>query len=303
MKRYLALLLCAVLLLALGCMSGYSEKNEQEGIAYNLYFQADDLQNVSGDGALQAEQVVLPEDVADHPEEAAEVLLGMLLDGPRNENLKSSVPLGTELLSAKMNGSQLTVDFSAAYGTLSGIALTMADYAVALTMVQIPAVLSVRITVHGRELAYRDKQVFSAKDVLLAPAGDVVGTVDAVLYYLGENGALSTERRVLELYEGDTQVDVVTRALENGSESKNLSTPFPEGFRVRSVWQEGGVCYVNLPSALLETLPRDGSVDQALRALGRSLCSLESVRETRFLVDGEFVPKYGDANVAGSYVG
>ena len=303
MKRYLALLLCAVFLVSFGCMSGYPEHEEQNGVAYDLYFRTGDLKEVPGEGALQTERIVLPEQSVDHPLEAAGTLLHMLMEGPRSENLKSTLPPGTELQSIKMNGTQLTIDFSAAYASLSGVALTMADYAVALTMVQIPAILSVRITVHGNELAYRDKQVFTARDILLAPAGDVVGTVDAVLYYLGKNGALAAEERTLELYEGDTQVSAVARALENGAENKELTTPFPEGFRVRSVWQEGGVCYVNLSSALVESLPRDGSVDQALRALGRSLCSLESVLETRFLVDGEFVPKYGDANVAGSYLG
>jgi len=302
-KRYLALLLCAVFLLAFGCMSGYPESEEQKGITYDLYFLADDLQKVPGGGALQTEHIVLPEDMAGQPQKTAETLVRMLVDGPRSEHLKSTLPSGTALQSVQIDGMQATVDFSTAYASLSGVALTMADYAVALTLVQIPEILSVRITVRGRELAYRDKQVFTTRDILLAPAGDVVGTVDAVLFYLRENGALAAEESTLELYEGDTQVGVVTRALENGSENKELSTPFPEGFRVRSVWQEGGTCYVNLSSALVETLPRDGSVDQALRALGRSLCSLESVLETRFLVDGEFVPKYGDANIAGSYLG
>ena len=59
----------------------------------------------------------------------------------------------------------------------------------------------------------------------------------------------------MDLYEGDTQVSAVARALENGPESKELSAVFPAGFRVKSVWLEEDVCYVNLPSVLLEEFP------------------------------------------------
>lgn len=47
------------------------------------------------------------------------------------------------------------------------------------------------------------------------------------------------------------------------------------------------MCYVNLSSAQLEGLD-DATLETALEALRNSLCSLESVGETRFLVDGEF---------------
>ena len=147
------------------------------------------------------------------------------------------------------------MDLSAAYSTLSGVGLSLADYAITLTLTQLPDVARVRITVAGRELDYRSRQVFLARDILTVPKEDVVGTVDASLYFVNGDGALTAEARTLNLYEGDTQVSAVVRALENGPETKGLSAVLPEGFKVRKVWLEEEICYVSLSSALLEGQP------------------------------------------------
>ena len=63
----------------------------------------------------------------------------------------------------------------------------------------------VGITVRGQELAYRDTQTFTARDVLLSSNEDVIGTVPVTLYFLNEAGKLAPEERTLDLYEGDTQ--------------------------------------------------------------------------------------------------
>ena len=232
---------------------------------------------------------------------SVEALVEGLLDGPQSELLRGTLPASTTLLSAKVEGSRAVVDFSAAYSTLSGVRLTMADYAVTLTLTQLPEITSVKITVQGQELAYRDKQVFTARDVLLSSEEDVVGTVDAALFFLNEEGGLTEEQRTLDLYEGDTQAAAVIRALEGAPETKGLSTALPEGFRVRSVWQEEDTCYVNLSSALVDGLSEDLPLGTALRSLSQSLCSLEAVSEVRFLVDGEFEERYGSVDVSEPY--
>ena len=49
---------------------------------------------------------------------------------------------------------------------------------------------------------------------------------------------------------------------------------------------------------LLKQLPEDARLDTALEALARSLCSLDAVAETRFLVDGEFAAFYGPVDIS-----
>lgn len=286
-------------LLAALCAACAPAESETAENSYQLYFREEDLSASSGGDVFRTETVELAEGL--DTQEAVEALLAGLLEGPQNELLRGTLPASTTLLSAKVEGSRALVDFSAAYSTLSGVRLTMADYAVTLTLTQLPEITSVKITVQGQELAYRDKQVFTARDVLLSSEEDVVGTVEAVLYFLNEEGGLAEERRTLDLYEGDTQAAAVIRALESAPETKGLISALPEGFRVRSVWQEEDTCYVNLSSALLGGLAEDLPLGTALRSLSQSLCSLDTVSEVRFLVDGEFEERYGSVDVSEPY--
>ena len=298
-KRYLTLLCCVLLIL--GCVWFGSAEEEVAEPPYVLYFQERALENAAGGGALRKAGARLTETAGMNEEEIAKVLMVELLAGPVDEKLKRTIPVGTTLDSLKVEGTRAYVDLSPTYGTLSGVALTLADQSIALTLTQLPGILSVKITVRGQELAYRDKQVFTGRGVLLAPEGDLIGMVEVLLYFPDEEGQLTAEERRLELYEGDTQIDVVLRALENGPESKVLLPALPEGFRVRAAWLEESVCYVNLSSHLLEALPEGTDLSIALEAVGRTLCSLEPVTETRFLVDGEYAHDYGGVNISKPY--
>ncbi|MDD3346646.1 GerMN domain-containing protein [Oscillibacter sp.] len=297
MKRIALLLLCTAMILGGGC--AVVGRKQQEN-AYALYFQEANLTAADSGDALRSESILLGAQGAD-TQALAEKLMSALLEGPADETLKSPIPLGTQLLSVTVDRGRAVVDLTFPYAALSDVALTLADYAITLTLTQLPEILSVQITVRGQELAYRDKQVLTAQDVLLSPKGDVVSTVTATLYFLNEYGSLSAENRVLELYEGDTQVGAVARALESGPEEKNHTDALPGGFRVRSVWLEENTCYVNLSSALLETLSPEANLSAAMQALWRSLCSLDAVEEVRFLVDGEFARTYGTVNIANPY--
>ena len=301
MKRLTAAL-CALLVLLSGCTyAAVASRQEQE--SYALYFRERELSAAPGGDALRAEQAYLPDSVdRDDTLQVAQALMEELLDGPLDETLRSPFPAGTALLSLALEGGRAVVDLSSAYGTLSGVSLTLADYAIALTLAQLPEISEVRITVRGQELAYRASQRFRPRDVLFTTTEDVVSTVTAVLYFLNGEGALTPEERTLDLYEGDTQVYAVARALENGPESKELSAVMPEGFRVKSVWLEEDVCYVNLSSAMLEGLPQKTELQTAVYSLAKSLCSLDTVSEVRFLVDGEFAKQYGTVDISEPYI-
>ena len=298
-KRYLALFLC-VLLIG-GCFLYHPREDAVEEPLYVLYFRERDLTAAAGEGVLRREAADLKDTTGMTTDEIAEALVIELLAGPADDTLRRTISAGTTLNSLRIERTRAIVDLSATYGLLSGIELTMADQSIALTLTQLPEILSVEILVMGENLAYRDRQIFTGRDVLLAPAGDVVSTVTAELYFLTEDGNLQAVKQDLDLYEGDTQVSAVVKALESGPVEKGLVTAMPEGFRTRAVWLEDRVCYVNLSSHLAELLPEDVQIDVTLQALAGSLCSLDSVVEVRFLVDGEYADYYGTAYIAKAY--
>ena len=296
LKRILGILLCSTVVLIPSCTSG---ERRREG-DHALYFLRSSYEDSAGSGALAAEWVALE---AGDTQSQARQLVERLLAGPTQEGFKRTIPSGTNLLSLELQGRRAVVDLSAAYGSLSGIALTLADYAITLTLTQLPDIQAVEITVRGNRLVYRDQQIFTGRDVVLDSEEDVVGTVAVRLYFLTESGELAPQSRELQLYEGDTQVGAVAAALTDGPEGKKLLAVFPENLRVRSAWQEEEVCYVNLSSALLEELTevKRADLEKALTAIGRSMCSLETVTETRFLVDGEFMEEYGGVDISVPY--
>ena len=281
-KQICLLLLVPLLLLPAGC-----RREEPARTAYDLYFQEADLTYSAGESPFRTETVYLYDAETDAATRLAEALISELLKGPADETLKSTFPAGTTLLSLEIEGDRARVDLSPSYESLSGVALTLADSAIAMTLSQVPEVSSVQITVRGRELAYREQPVLNLRDILLTPEEDVISTVEARLYFLNQEGRLTAAEQILDLYEGDTQVSAVAKALEGRPEGRDLLSPLPEGFQVKSVWLEEDICYVNLSSALLEGLG-ESALQTALRALEDSLSSLEAVEEVRFLVDGEF---------------
>lgn len=298
-KRIIGVLLCLTLVLVPGVVGGLIPRAPENG-GYALYFLVEEYEDAAGGGALREEWVEME---GEDTQAVARGLVEKLLEGPTEEGLKSAIPSGTSLLSLEIQGRRAVVDLSVGYAALSGIALTLADYAITLTLTQLRDIQAVEIKVRGNELAYRDQQIFSGRDALLYPEEDVVGTVTVELYFLDEAGKLTPQARELELYEGDTQVGAVVAALSDGPEGKDLQKVFPEGFRVRSAWQEEEVCYVNLASSALEETPEmeSAAIEKALTAIGRSLCSLGSVSETRFLVDGEFILQYGGVDISRPY--
>ncbi|MBU5628057.1 GerMN domain-containing protein [Oscillibacter sp. MSJ-2] len=300
MKSLLTCLLCSLVLLTSGCAYAVRQSQSSDEDVYQLYYAVKDLEMVQGGDAISAETIPVTQIDPLPTREMAEALLTVLLDGPNTTTLRSPIPSGTKLLDLTISGQHAHVDLSASYGALSGIALTIADYCITLTLTQLPEITVVSITVEGQPLAYRNSQNFTAHDVLLSSTADVIRTLDVSLYFLDSAGGLVPEQRTLELYEGDTQALALANALVSGPHGKGLTSALPENFSVLSVWLEEGICYLNLPSALL-TDNTQSPDQQALTvaALVNSLCSLDSVDSVQILVDGELRNFYGSISIGG----
>ncbi len=297
-KRLIAVLLCAAFLAALSWGSPYGA---DRGETYDLYFREADLSAAPGGDALRAEELHLEAEETQSALSVAERLMDALLAGPEDPTLVRVIPEDTTLLSLELDGGRAKVDLSSRYRNLSGVSLALADYSITLTLTQLPEVSAVSITVHGQQLSYRDRQIFAAGDVLFSSNEDVVGPLPATLYLLDESGRLVPQEMTLDLYEGDTQVGAVVKALLNSTEDQELRSALPEGFQVTSVRQEENTCYVDLPTAALPGMSENADLGLALRALAESLLSLRSVAEVRYLVDGEYAAVYGGVSVMEPY--
>jgi len=289
-KRWIAIALLTVLLMGIGGAIGkVGVRQESGGSAYSLYFVERDLRSADGGDALRSEERTL-EDGGLSTEELAAALVAELLKGPADPTLKSPFPKGTALLSAEQKGTELRVDLSAAYSTLSGVGLSLADYAITLTLTQLPNVNAVSITADGRELPYRETQVLLSADTLLSSRESGLRPITVSLYFLdSKTGELRAEQQTLALYEGQTRVNALLEALAQGPEDDSLVSLLPEDFAVISSRIENGVCYLNLPANV--SLPEnEAERDLMLSALEQSILSLGGVDEVQFLIEGSAEP-------------
>ena len=293
MKNRWGLLLAALLLLALAASGAPSMDGEEQGEDCLLYFLASESK-ARGNDQIKSHMERL--DVAeDAPlKELARAVVRRLLDGSEEAGLRSPLPDGVELLGLEILDRRAYVDFSSGVNRLSGVDLALADYCLTLSLTGLDGISAVSVTAQGCALGQQPKQVFYERDVLLSTMDDVVQAVEVTLYFLNSSNALTGERRVIELYEGQTLAENLVAALLEGPQNRELSRVLPEDFQVNFVRMENGVCYVNIPASSLETLPEDEEQQRMmLWSLADSLYSIGSVEELRLLADGEELTAFG----------
>lgn len=283
-KRMVSALLAAAVWAV--CLTGCAG-SEEHGQPLSLWFYNRREQMLMTGSALRPVRYTGPETVAD--------LCGALLEGPAESGgLVSPIPEGTRLLGWRLEEGELTLDLSQPYGDLVGIDLTLADCCLALTMTQLAGVEQVRITVNGRELPERDRQVFSPQDVMRSGEAEL-RQVTACLYFRRAGGEdLGFERRRLQLNREDSAAQAVIQALLAGPQEEGLEGLLPGDLEVLGVRVERGMCTLNLSGAFTQHIP-DSREEQLLVvvSLAESLCSLEEVEQVRLLVEGQRLTAYG----------
>lgn len=289
MRRKLATLLAAVLLTGVLCACAGGDRQE-EGL--RLWF-ASALTNENGwTGAAQAVSTV-----AYTGEENVGSLLAALLAGPPEvSGLISPFPAGTELLGWKRSGSIVHVTLSTAYGTLSGVEQTVADYCIALTLTQLAGVDGVRIAAEDSD---RSRRILRREDVVFSGVEEEPVEVTAMLCFrrAGAN-ELGVELRTFRLTEDESAALAVLEALLAGPSDEGLERLIPSGVEAYSARVDDGVCYADFSAALTEKMPTS-AVEQELiiRSIMESLCSLSYVQTVQLLVEGEALRSYGSVEL------
>lgn len=285
--RKLSLLLAAVLLFGL-CACSFVQSAEEDSLS--LWFVS---QRENGNPELKSYHY---EGTADVPS-----MMEALLTGPAvTTGLRSAIPEGTRLLSWSVKGDLAKLDLSEPYDTLEGVALTLADYCITLTLTQLENVKNVHITVNGRDVSRRGKQIFSASDVVLSGAEEEPVELTAALCFrrIGGN-ELGEELRVFRLTESQSATLAVLQALLSGPTEPGLQALLPQGVEVYSARVEAGVCYADFSAALLTDIPV--SLEQqrlVLDSIVESLQSLGHVQAVQILVEGEPLSDYGQVDVS-----
>ena len=294
-KRILIIVLCLLMAAVLGVSLLPRTQGGAEEV--RLYCPADSGQTPGGD-ALTTVGVDWQGMSGEDTETQVRQVISLLLGGCRDKDFRTAIPAGTKLQSCSISGSTVSVDFSRPYGQLSGMDMTIADYCVTLSLVQIPGIYTVRITVDGEAPEHREQHSFRADDALLTSKEDVVRNL-AVKLYFREGKHLRPEERILTVYEGESQMAAVLEALRTGPTEDGLKPLIGEDFHILSTRLEEGVCYLNLSAEDEALLPKKKqSQELLLEGVVRSLCSIREIQEVQILLDGERQHTFGKLDIS-----
>ena len=294
-KRAWTALVLAVTAALCACAAPSEPETPEEGTL--IYFLAPEDAVWGGDRVQGSwENLDLPEDAPSL--DTARAVVARLLAGPESASLISPMPWGTTLAGLEIRDRRAYVDFEGNFGQLTGVDLALADYCLTLSLTALEGISAVSVTVQGRPVGQQPKQVFYERDVLLSTMGDVLQRSEVTLFFLNSEGALAGEKRVLELYEGQTLAESLLDALLDGPEDRELTRIIPEDFQINFVRVDSGICSLSIAAASLEALPEDPAGQQnILASLTRSLYSAGTIEKIRFLSGGEELTSFGQVPV------
>lgn len=295
MKRLTAFSLSLLLLFTLPACTPQEEEALPES-EYGLWFA------ISRDSSRSDYSAVAREGRQWEETPTVEELMLALLAGPRSDELYAPFPGGVTVQSITMDEETQTVqvDLSEQYGGLAGFDLTVADYCIALTLCQLPQVETVKVTVEGKSIPYRDRQEMRAGDVLLTGITEEPNTFLAALYFPSRSGGTLTAEYRQVTRSGDSEpVEIVMAELLRGPTNKEGNSSLPERTQLLSLSVDDGVCQVDLSAEFLLNAPHEGEqAGLTLYAVVNTLCALAGVNQVQLLIEGETVESYGGVSAS-----
>lgn len=284
LRRFTAVLLCAAILSV--WLTGCAERDDlmEVRIAYRAENSAD------GDVfSYTTRRIAVSEG-----ERLCSIVLQLAMTEPEDETLTSAFPRRTTVRSVELSDrGVITVDFSGEYGSLAGIARTIADYCTVLTLFALGSVndvpvRGVMITVEG------------AGDRLVLTPDDIVDHTDYMrlheyvfrIYFPNRaEGTLTADTFTCTLSDAEQPAETIVSLLTEGRQSDgSINHVVPDDTEFLGLTIRNRVCYLNFNEAFLNLAIRNADgYSLKLYAFVNSLCELSYIDRVQFLIDGEAV--------------
>ena len=277
--RAVLILLVAVLCLG-GCGKSGSESSEKE---YEIYYT-----NLAG--TRLTTKPYIP--VSDRFDGILKELLEQF-QHPDYTDVSSALPMGVNINSYTTVIDELQVDFDGAYLGLSNVQEVLLRAGLVKTLVQLPGIMRVRITVDGQALTDNDGKEVSAMS-------------DASFIDTQGEGINSYHYMTLNLYFSNAAGDKVVKEMRNVFYSSNLITekviaeqiirgPVNEKLLpvadpsviIRSIKISRNICVIDLDSKFNEDPGNGVDPETCLYAFVNAICDACDVEGVQFKIEGE----------------
>ncbi len=281
-KSFLYLILAALML-------GGCEKEEVQESGYQIYY-------TDEEGERLQSQTYIPE--KEDTDELVDQMMKKWTENSEDQQMISAKPEEVELLSYEIQKRKLVVDFNAAYRELSNTEEIMLRASLSKTMLQIPGIQSVQITIDGEKLTDRmgkvipgmtDKSFVDVDDVGV----DGFETIEYPFYFADDSGNLEEEKRIIHYSSSSEKLQTVLKQLIAGTKNSNLNSVIAPDTKVLSSKIENGLCTVNFSKkfnySVDNVLP-----DTSIYTIVNTLCGLNGVTSVKINIEGDTESYYLD---------
>lgn len=299
MRRWIAMMLCAVLLLSTtACSLAYVQKEAAEAESIRLYFcsrnyaelesQSPEKTYGTETGALAYEKQTL-----DASQRTVDGLLDRYFQGPQSEKLYTPLQSRREDIHWELHDKILTMKFGTSVQTMSEVEKSLAAACLVYTMTQLPEVT-------GLFLPEFSGAVLRPGNFMLLDDTAVNDELLLRLYFSDETGRyLRAETRHHQFQENESVPTYVVRQLFHEPENEENRPALPHGTRLYWSRMDDGVCTINLSEEFLSNAPTTHlAARAAVFSIVNTLTELPNLECVQFLCAGQGIENYAGLDLS-----
>lgn len=287
--------LFAAMLLSLS-ITGCSREDKEDIRRFQIYY-------IDRDGSgLVTEEYEIPMKGQNTVDIIQKLLQQLQTKGERGNHINPIQP-EVEINDYLIKETLLSIYFTAAYNSKSGVDEILSRAAIVKTLCQLPEIDHVEFYVEDQPLMLSGNAVGQMNEDTFMDELDPEfkeQSKKVTLYYAREGEQKLMEVSMEVTY--STAQPLAQLLLDNlitvpeelsKMEQMRVISPIPQGTMVNSVTIRDNICYVDLSKEFLERLP-DTNSDVTVFSIVNTLCELSNVSKVQFTIDGEPKQTYGE---------
>lgn len=233
-------------------------------------------------------------------------LLTALKQAPDTGSAVSVMPRDLEVISHRLDGGHLVLDFNTAYERITGPNEVLMRSAIVKTLLQISNISSVTFTVQGKALTNADGSEIGAMnaDTFMDFGGDAEDAMvrrTFTLYYASKDGqSLVREKREIYYNRNISPEKLVMEYLMTSPHTDDAISPIPDSTKLLNINVNRGVCYLNLDENFLNATDKI-SQQVVIYSIVNSLCELNEISSVQIAINGEMNSIFRGDKLSNSY--
>lgn len=290
MKKVVAALCCMWMVVLCGCALPWYHNQTEDG--YKIYY-------LNSENTKIVEVPYELQTVGDVSGQIDE-LLAQLQQGPDDVKYSVTIEAPVEILDYQLEGSTLSIYFSADYLDMTPAREALSRAAIVKTLTQLDGVECFSFFVENEPLMDRNGNPIGVMtaDTFVENPGEQINSIqeaDIKLYFANTDGkSLVAENRKVPYSTNISMEKLIMEQLLEGPEDSDLKSAIPEGTKLVNVSVLDGVCYVSLDETFQN---QDYNIDESvvIFSIVNSLSELSGINKVQISINGDTSGVYRDS--------